>query len=52
MIWLGAQRGYLTDWITQKWVQITGRRVALDRDNWLAGPVGDPKGIGAGSVLV
>lgn len=47
MIWLGAQRGYLTDWITQKWVQITGRRVELDRDAWLAGPVGDPKGIGA-----
>ena len=48
MIWLGSRRGYLTDWITQKWVQITGRRVSLDDASWLGGPVGRTKGIGAG----
>jgi hypothetical protein len=37
----------LVDWLTQRWVQLTGRRVDLGRDPWLDGPVGDPGGIGA-----
>jgi hypothetical protein len=44
---LGDTRGHLVDWLTQRWVQLTGRRVDLRRDPWLDGPVGDPDGIGA-----
>jgi hypothetical protein len=46
MIWLGESRGYLTDYATQRWVQLTGRLVDLGRDPWLAGPVGHVRGIG------
>lgn len=46
MIWLGARRGYLTDWVTQLWVRATGRRVSLDEHPWLAGPIGDTDRIG------
>ena len=46
MIWLGSNRGYLTDWLTQKWVQICGRRVDLANSPWVEGPIGSPKGIG------
>lgn len=47
MIWLGEQRGDLVDWLTQRWVQITGRKVALADAPWLAGPTGSVRGIGA-----
>lgn len=47
MIWLGERRGELVDWVTQRWVQITGRRVALADAPWLAGPSGSVRGIGA-----
>jgi hypothetical protein len=43
---MGASRGYLTDWITQRWVQFTGRHIDLAGSPWLAGPVGSPQGIG------
>lgn len=46
MIWLGESRGYLSDWVTQKWVQVTGRRIDLAGHPWLAGPVGQTTGIG------
>ncbi|MEY4580609.1 MAG: hypothetical protein RL701_5312, partial [Pseudomonadota bacterium] len=46
MIWLGERRGELADWLTQRWVQITGRRVALADAPWLAGPSGSVRGIG------
>jgi hypothetical protein len=46
MIWLGAKRGYLSDWITQRWVQLTGKRVDLEREPWLQGPIGKTTGIG------
>lgn len=46
--WLGASRGYLSDWITQRWVELTGRKIDLNRDSWLNGPVGKPRGIGKG----
>jgi hypothetical protein len=46
VIWLGERRGELVDWVTQRWVQITGRRVPLADAPWLAGPVGSVRGIG------
>ena len=46
MIWLGSKRGYLTDWLTQRWVQVTGRRVDLLSDDWLSGPTAPTTGIG------
>lgn len=46
MIWLGAKRGYFTDWFTQRWVQYTGRRVDLAASPWLEGPIAPTTGIG------
>jgi hypothetical protein len=46
MLWLGEKRGYATDWVTQRWVEATGRRVQLAESPWLAGPVGDTRSIG------
>lgn len=45
-LWLGPERGYLTDWVTQRWVCVTGRRVNLREQAWLDGPAGDPRIIG------
>lgn len=45
-MWLGDARGYLVDWLTQRWVQLTGRRTSIAENPWLDGPVGTPKGIG------
>ncbi|MGI8911088.1 MAG: hypothetical protein ACR2JR_11135 [Rubrobacteraceae bacterium] len=39
-------RGALVDWTTQRWVQATGQRVALDEYSWLERPVGDVDVIG------
>jgi len=47
MIWLGRKRGYLSDWITQRWVQVAGRKVSLEAEPWLAGVAGETRGIGA-----
>lgn len=44
--WLGPRRGYLADWVTQRWVQLTGRRVDIASDPWLDSPIGDTRGIG------
>lgn len=46
MIWLGERRGHLVDWLTQRWVQATGDRVAQAEAPWLWGPVGSTSGIG------
>ena len=43
---LRSIQGYLLDRITQRWVQFTGRKVNLEEDVWLAGPIGNPTGIG------
>jgi hypothetical protein len=40
-------RSVFVDWTTRRWVQATGRRVALDECSWLEGPVGDGDVIGA-----
>lgn len=47
MPWLGERRGYLSDWATQLWVKMTGRRVNLARRDWLSGPLGKTRGIGS-----
>ena len=47
MLWLGGRRGYLTDWVTQRWVQLTERRVYVaGAERWLAGAVGSAHQIG------
>jgi hypothetical protein len=43
-----SARGEFSDWTTQLWVKVTGRRFPLDQVPWLAGPVGNPAGIGSG----
>jgi len=45
-LWLDDERGTLSDWITQRWVQYTGRRVNLKDDPWIDGPLGEPTGVG------
>lgn len=47
MIWLGPQRGYLVDWLTQQWVRATGKKININEEAWLDGPVGRPRGIGS-----
>jgi hypothetical protein len=44
--WLGDRRGYLSDWATQRWVQLTGRRVRLAEHPWLEGPTAPTSGVG------
>jgi len=44
---LGGRRGVLSDWITQRWVQLTGQSVNLRDCPWLEGPVGDVELIGS-----
>jgi len=46
-MWLDDARGYLVDWVTQRWVQLTGRKVFFVDYPWLDGPAGKPAGIGA-----
>ena len=46
-MWLGNKRGHLTDWTTQLWVKLTGRRIDLESYTWLKGPVGKPEGVGS-----
>lgn len=46
-MWLGERRGHAIDWLTQRWVQLTGRRVRCDEAPWLLGPTGSTRGIGA-----
>jgi hypothetical protein len=46
MIWLDDQRGYLSDWITQLWVQLTGKRIDPKTHAWLETPHGQTSGIG------
>lgn len=46
MLWLGDKRGNLADWVTQRWVCATGRRVDLAANPWLDGPIGGTRQIG------
>ncbi len=45
-IWLGESRGHLADWVTQRWVQFTGRSVDVGEEDWLDGPTGNTNKIG------
>lgn len=45
--WLGAERGHLTDWLIQRWVRATGRRVRADAAPWLQGPTAPAHGVGS-----
>jgi hypothetical protein len=45
-IWLGEKRGYLSDWITQKWVILTGRQIDNEAESWLSGLTGNTRLIG------
>jgi hypothetical protein len=47
MVWLGERRGHLVDWLTQRWVQLSGERIAFADAPWLIGPTGSVRGIGA-----
>jgi hypothetical protein len=38
--------GNFIDRLTQRWVQVTGRRVDLQTTSWLDGPIGEPEGVG------
>jgi hypothetical protein len=38
---INKRTGHVQDWLTQLWVKATGRRYVPERDNWLAGPIGD-----------
>jgi hypothetical protein len=46
LIWLGDNAGYLSDWVTQRWVRATGRCVSLSQHPWLNGPIGNTRLIG------
>ena len=46
MLWLGEKRGHLSDWITQRWVRLTGRLVDVAEQEWLQGPIGSTRRIG------
>ncbi len=46
LVWLGPEKGALTDWTTQQWVRFTGRRIRIDDVPWLDGPVGKTTGVG------
>jgi hypothetical protein len=44
-MWLGERRGHFSDWVTQRWVQVTGKLVELHSAPWLDGPIGATRGI-------
>ncbi len=46
-MWLDDKRGQVTDWTTQLWVKLTGKRIDLELYPWLKGPIGKPDGIGS-----
>jgi hypothetical protein len=46
VIWLGDRRGNLSDWTTQQWVRVTGKRLPIAENLWLDGPVGGTREIG------
>jgi hypothetical protein len=43
--WLGARRGFLSDWTTQQWVRATGKRIEFSAAPWLRGPCAPPTGL-------
>lgn len=47
MFWLGPRHGFAIDWLTQKWVALSGKCLSLHDVPWLDGPVGNTDRIGA-----
>ncbi|MEQ1603324.1 MAG: hypothetical protein ABL999_00485 [Pyrinomonadaceae bacterium] len=45
-IWLGDSRGHLADWVTQRWVQLSGKLIDVGDEQWLDGPIGNTDTIG------
>lgn len=41
-----SPRGAFSDWTTQQWVKLTGRRISLDEYTWLQGPIAGRGGVG------
>ncbi|MEY3592549.1 MAG: hypothetical protein RLZZ38_1525 [Bacteroidota bacterium] len=41
-----VKRQNFQDWLTQKWVILFGRKVAVSSEDWLLGPFGEVNGIG------
>lgn len=46
MFWLGPERGFLIDWLTQQWVTVTGHRTDTASAPWLEGPTAPTTGVG------
>jgi hypothetical protein len=46
-VWIDERRGHAVDWITQRWVEHTGRLLEVQSVPWLGGPHGSTHGIGA-----
>jgi hypothetical protein len=44
--WLGSRRGFLSDWLTQRWVKLSAEHVEFVGDQWLDGPSGQTRTIG------
>lgn len=45
-MWIDERRGHAVDWITQRWVELTGVLLEVSRARWLSGPSGSARGIG------
>src|SRR5262245_4577542 len=43
---LSSTQGALSDRVTQRWVQATGKKIRLEDSPWLEGPIAPPEGIG------
>ena len=44
--WIDEKRGYLSDWLTQLWVKSSRVKINPKKQDWLDGPIGEPKIIG------
>ena len=44
--WIDEKRGYLSDWLTQLWVKSSRIKINPQKEEWLDGPIGEPKLIG------
>lgn len=45
-LWISDERGHFLDWVTQRWVRLTGRRIPLQSHAWLDAPAGGTHTIG------
>lgn len=40
-MFINQKKGFLQDYITQTWVKITGKTLAIDKNRWMFGPTGN-----------